>query len=370
MTVRFKKRKAAIHLGELSGRLSRQGGTTTAVCSVRPLSLATDEIVGKGYIGDASMSEVAEDTSAADINSSSEDSRSAGTGPTSGSNGESSSGLGTGCTSIADEASSSGVPSLSSLEVKRGTGGGRAAGSRGSSSSSGSATGSGVSRAGGNDARCDGRGSGNASTGSGNGSSGNGATAEGSTGSGSHSGGSEEGGAYNSNSDYAASSGGQEGDDETHTDSDGGGGRACKRRRTSGATAAGTGASPELPPCRPRASARDASLADRRVGGVTDGRNRQGHGAAPALAATTGGRRAGPEGPDSLISIEMVAAKEEVEAAIEIRKWETAAPFGRAEKSGVALSSPRMAAEGRTMSHEERWFETTPSLCPPPSRKK
>ena len=47
MTVRFKKRKGAILLGELSGRLSCQGGVTTAVCSVRPLSLATDEIVGK-----------------------------------------------------------------------------------------------------------------------------------------------------------------------------------------------------------------------------------------------------------------------------------------------------------------------------------
>ena len=47
MTVRFKKRRGAILLGELSGRLSCQGGITTAVCSVRPLSLATDEIVGK-----------------------------------------------------------------------------------------------------------------------------------------------------------------------------------------------------------------------------------------------------------------------------------------------------------------------------------
>ena len=47
MTVRFEKRKGAILLGELSGRLSLQGGVTTAVCSVRPLSLATDEIVGK-----------------------------------------------------------------------------------------------------------------------------------------------------------------------------------------------------------------------------------------------------------------------------------------------------------------------------------
>lgn len=47
MTVRFKKRKSAILLGELSGRLSRQGDVIMAVCSVRPLSLATDEIVGK-----------------------------------------------------------------------------------------------------------------------------------------------------------------------------------------------------------------------------------------------------------------------------------------------------------------------------------
>lgn len=47
MTVRFKKRRGAILLGELSGRLSRLNGVTTAVCSVRPLSLATDEIVGK-----------------------------------------------------------------------------------------------------------------------------------------------------------------------------------------------------------------------------------------------------------------------------------------------------------------------------------
>lgn len=47
MTVRFKKRKTAIHLGELSGRLSRQGDVMTAVCSVRPLALATDEVVGK-----------------------------------------------------------------------------------------------------------------------------------------------------------------------------------------------------------------------------------------------------------------------------------------------------------------------------------
>lgn len=47
MTVRFKKRRGAILLGELSGRLSFLNGVTTAVCSVRPLSLATDEIVGK-----------------------------------------------------------------------------------------------------------------------------------------------------------------------------------------------------------------------------------------------------------------------------------------------------------------------------------
>lgn len=47
MTVRFKKRRGAILLGELSGRLSFLNGATTAVCSVRPLSLATDEIVGK-----------------------------------------------------------------------------------------------------------------------------------------------------------------------------------------------------------------------------------------------------------------------------------------------------------------------------------
>ncbi|CAM9378978.1 unnamed protein product, partial [Scytosiphon promiscuus] len=47
MTVRFKKRRGAILLGELSGRLSRLNGVMTAVCSVRPLSLATDEIVGK-----------------------------------------------------------------------------------------------------------------------------------------------------------------------------------------------------------------------------------------------------------------------------------------------------------------------------------
>ncbi|CAM9705203.1 unnamed protein product, partial [Ectocarpus fasciculatus] len=126
MTVRFKKRKGAILLGELSGRLSHLNGVTTAVCSVRPLSLATDEIVGKGYIGDASVGELAEDTSA-DQGSSGEDSRSAGTGQTTtGSSGDcTSSGLGTGFTSIADEASSSGggVPSLSSLEVKRRDGG-------------------------------------------------------------------------------------------------------------------------------------------------------------------------------------------------------------------------------------------------------
>lgn len=47
MTVRFKKRKAAVLLGELSGRLSRQGDGITAVCSVRPLSLAADDISGK-----------------------------------------------------------------------------------------------------------------------------------------------------------------------------------------------------------------------------------------------------------------------------------------------------------------------------------
>lgn len=47
MTVRFKKRKGAILLGELSGRLSRQGDGVTAVCSVRPLSLATEDSVGK-----------------------------------------------------------------------------------------------------------------------------------------------------------------------------------------------------------------------------------------------------------------------------------------------------------------------------------
>lgn len=47
MTVRFKKRKAAIVLGELSGRLSHQGDGIMAVCSVRPLSVATDDLVGK-----------------------------------------------------------------------------------------------------------------------------------------------------------------------------------------------------------------------------------------------------------------------------------------------------------------------------------
>ncbi|CAN0434200.1 unnamed protein product, partial [Ascophyllum nodosum] len=221
MTVRFKKRKGAIHLGELSGRLSKQADGITAVCSVRPLSMGNEEFVGKGYIGDASMSELAEDTSA-DQGSSGEDSRSAGTGQT-GSNADCSSGLGTGCTSIADEASSSGVPSLSSLQVKRvgSIGGG------GSTSSSGSVTGS-ADRDSGNrggsggpvgirGVGTDARGS---STSSGGGSTGSGGVGEGSTGSG----GSEEGGPYNSISDYGPSfSGGQEGDEETpQTDSDGG----------------------------------------------------------------------------------------------------------------------------------------------------
>ncbi|CAM9663307.1 unnamed protein product, partial [Sphacelaria rigidula] len=124
MTVRFKKRKAAIVLGELSGRLSHQGDGIMAVCSVRPLSVATDDLVGKGYYGDASVSELAEETSD-NQGSSGEDSRSGTTGVTSGSTADSSSGVGTGCTSIADEGSSS-VPSLSSLEVKsdRGASGG------------------------------------------------------------------------------------------------------------------------------------------------------------------------------------------------------------------------------------------------------
>eukprot|EP00903_Cladosiphon_okamuranus_P008432 g8105.t1 len=193
MTVRFKKRRGAILLGELSGRLSFLNGVTTAVCSVRPLSLATDEIVGKGYFGDASVGELADDTSA-DQSSSGEDSRSAGTGQTTGSNGDgTSSGTGTGCTSIADEASSSGgVPSLSSLEVKRRDG------STATSSSSSS---------GGRGGR--GSGSTNSSGGSAN-STGN---STGSTGSGggSGSGGSEEGlGEYNS----------EEADGEGSTDSD------------------------------------------------------------------------------------------------------------------------------------------------------
>lgn len=47
MTVRFKKRKAAILLGDLSGRLARQGDGITAVCSVRPLSSATEDMLGK-----------------------------------------------------------------------------------------------------------------------------------------------------------------------------------------------------------------------------------------------------------------------------------------------------------------------------------
>lgn len=71
------------------------------------------------YYGDASVSELAEETSG--DQDSGEDSRSGGTGATSGSTADSSSGVGTGCTSIADEGSSS-VPSLSSLEVKSGRG--------------------------------------------------------------------------------------------------------------------------------------------------------------------------------------------------------------------------------------------------------
>ncbi|CAM9815126.1 unnamed protein product, partial [Choristocarpus tenellus] len=61
MTVRFKKRRQTTLLGELSGRLTREGTSITAVCSVRPLSLMFEDSVPKGYCGDNSTSDMAED---------------------------------------------------------------------------------------------------------------------------------------------------------------------------------------------------------------------------------------------------------------------------------------------------------------------
>lgn len=253
------------------------------------------------------MSELADDTSA-DQGSSGEDSRSAGTGPTSGSNADSSSsGLGTGCTSIADEGSSIGVPSLSSLEVKRGSASGRPAGSGGSTTGS---SGSGTGSAGG--VGCSGvRGSINGSTSG----SASGATGEGSTGS-VVSGVGEEEGSYNSNSDSAPSSGLQEGDDEAPSDSDDGGRRKKQRQTAAESSGRPRSASGPSSSCYPGADSR-------RKGGCA------------GSVASCPKQRYTPDGGASQAPRSEVVAGTSMDGSVR-PKWEIAA---RSERVGVVGSS-------------------------------